>query len=109
MRLSPLDPLMFSMQSGMAFGHFMAGRNDEAAYWAESAWRVKPSWLPTLRVAAANLALAGHLDRAQKAMARLRMLDPAFRISEVKDFVRFGRPEDYARFEDGLRIAGLPD
>ena len=31
-----------------------------------------------------------------------------FAFPEVKDFVRFGRPEDYARFEDGLRIAGLP-
>jgi hypothetical protein len=36
-------------------------------------------------------------------------LDPGFRISSIKDFLPFRRPEDLARYEDGLRKAGLPE
>ena len=35
MRLSPRDPFMFTMQGVTAFAHFMAGRYEEAAAWAE--------------------------------------------------------------------------
>jgi tetratricopeptide (TPR) repeat protein len=37
MRLSPFDPLVAGMQSGTALAHFIAGRSDEAASWAEKA------------------------------------------------------------------------
>jgi len=39
-RLEPLDPRMFLTQSAMGFAHFIAGRDDEAADWAEMALRV---------------------------------------------------------------------
>ena len=35
MRLSPLDPFIFSMQGVTAFAHFFANRYDEASAWAE--------------------------------------------------------------------------
>ena len=57
MRLSPLDPFMFTMQGVTAFGHFFAGRYDEAAAWAERAFRSNPKILGTLRIAAASNAL----------------------------------------------------
>jgi TolB-like protein/tetratricopeptide (TPR) repeat protein len=108
MRISPLDQLMFQMQTGTAFAHFFADRSDQAASWAERALREKPNWLPTLRIATASNALAGHLDRAQKAMARLSELDPTFRVSKMRDVAHFARP-DLFKFEEGLRIAGLPE
>ena len=52
-RLNPLDPRVFLTQSAMAFAHFIAGRDEEAADWAAMALRVKPNWLPALRVAIA--------------------------------------------------------
>jgi TolB-like protein len=107
-RLSPLDQLM-SMQTGTAFALFHEGRINEAASWAERALREKPTWLPALRIAAASNALADRLDNAHEAMARLRELDPAFRISNVKDLASFARPEDLTRLEEGLRKAGLPE
>lgn len=109
MRMSPVDPMMFLMQIGTASAHFFAGRSAEAASWAERAWREKPNWLWTLRIAAASNALAGHRDRARKAAACLRGLDPDFRVSSVKNLARLSLPEDFARFEEGLRIAGLPE
>jgi len=51
----------------------------------------------------------GRIEEAQKIMARVRELDPAFRVSNVKDWVPLRRPDDLARFEDGLRKAGLPE
>jgi tetratricopeptide (TPR) repeat protein len=108
MRLSPLDPLMFGMHTGMAFAHFFAGRYDAAASWSERALRVQPNWVPAWRNAAASYALAGRLENAQHAMARMRQLAPEIRLSNLKGLMPPHRPEDLARFEEGLRKAGLP-
>ena len=39
---SPVDSLMFMMQTAMAFAHFIAGRYDEAYAWAEKALQRNP-------------------------------------------------------------------
>jgi TolB-like protein/DNA-binding winged helix-turn-helix (wHTH) protein len=109
MRLSPIDPLMFLVQTGTAFAHLIAGRYDEASSWADQALREKPDYHPALRVAAASNALAGRLSRARNALAHLRELNPVLRVSSLKDLVPFRRPEDLARYEEGLRKAGLPE
>jgi tetratricopeptide (TPR) repeat protein len=109
MRLSPLDPLIFGMQNGTAAAHFLAGRYDEASSWAEKALREQPDYLPALRMAAASHALPGRVAEAQKAMARMRQIDPELRCSALKDIVPFRGPGDFARYVEGLRIAGLPE
>jgi TolB-like protein/Tfp pilus assembly protein PilF len=109
MRLSPLDPFMFSMQGVTAFAHFFAGRYEEAAAWAEKAFWERPNILATLRIAAASNAFAGRLEEAQKAVARALELDPGMRLSNLKERIgTFRRPEDYAKYADALRQAGLP-
>jgi adenylate cyclase len=110
MRLSPLDPYIARMQFATAFAHFCAGRYDMASSWAEMALRASPDSHQALRVAAASHALAGRLEQAQKALARLRQLHPALRVSNLRDTQGpHRRPEDLARFEEGLRKAGLPE
>ena len=42
-------------------------------------------------------------------MARLRQLDPDLRMSNVKDLFPIRRVEDLARWEEGMRKAGLPE
>jgi TolB-like protein len=59
MRLSPLDPLIFGMYSGIAFAHFFAARYREAALWAEKALREQPDWIPALRTAAGGGGVVG--------------------------------------------------
>jgi TolB-like protein/class 3 adenylate cyclase len=108
-RLSPLDPLTFRAQGGIAFAHLLAGRYDEAITWAETALRDRPNYLAAIRELAAANALAGRVPEAQKAMANLRKIDPAMRVSNVKDWVPLRRPSDLKRLEEGLRIAGLPE
>jgi TolB-like protein/Tfp pilus assembly protein PilF len=109
MRLSPLDPLMYAAQHGIAFAHFFVGHYDKASSWAEKALREDPDYYPAIRVCAASSALAGRLDHAQKAAARLREIDPTFRVSDLRDYTLLRRPEDVARYTEGLRKAGLPE
>ena len=109
MRLSPLDPLMPIFQLAIAFAHFIAGRYDEAIVWAHKAMQEQPNRLGALRLLAASNALTGQLQQAQTAIARLRQLDPSQRVSNLKNVLSLRRPEDLARFEDGLRKAGLPE
>ena len=109
MRLSPLDPHSIGMQAGTAFAHFLAGRFDEASLWAGKAMWENTNYLTTIIIAAASNALAGHPAEAQKTIARLRELSPTLRVSNVKEWAAFRRPEDLAKLEEGLRKAGLPE
>jgi TolB-like protein len=109
MRLSPLDPLAVGMRGGTAYAHFLLGRYDEAASWAAMALQDNPDYQPGLRIAAASHAMAGRPELAHEATARLRQLHPALRVSTLKDLVGPWRAEDLARYEEGLRQAGLPE
>ena len=85
MRLNPLDPRMSGMRAGTAHAHFFLGRYDEAASWAAMALQDNPDYQPGLRIAAASNAMAGRPEQAHKAVARLRQLNPALRVSTLKD------------------------
>jgi len=109
MRLSPLDPWLMGMRAGTAYAHFFLGRYDEAASWAAMALQCSPDYLPGLRITAASNAMAGRPEQAHKAVARLRELNPT-RHSNFKDVLGpYRRAEDVARYEEGLRQAGLPE
>ena len=109
MHLSPLDPQVVAMQAGTAFAHFLAGRYDEALRWTDKAMWAQDNYVTPVRIAAASNALAGRQAEAKQAMARMRKLDPAMRVSNVKSWAPLRRPDDLERLERGLRMAGLPD
>ena len=111
MRLSPLDPLLLPwIQSGTAYAYLFAGQYDQAASWAEKALRGGPRNLAALRAAAASFALAGRLEEARKVVARFLEVVPEARISRAQAlFYYLRRPEDLARYIEGLRLAGLPE
>ncbi|HUC52014.1 MAG TPA: adenylate/guanylate cyclase domain-containing protein [Xanthobacteraceae bacterium] len=108
-RLSPLDPLTFRAQGGIALAHLLAGRFDEAITWAEAALRERPNYLAAIRELAAACALAGRQAEAEKAMAHLLKIDPGMRLQNVKDWVPLRRTDDLIRLQQGLRTAGLPE
>jgi TolB-like protein len=110
MRLSPLDPRLGAMQVGTAHAHFFLGRYDEAASWAAMVLQGNPDVQPGLRIGAASNAMAGQPEQARKALVRLRQLNPALRVSTLKDVLGpYRRAEDLSRYEEGLRQAGLPE
>jgi TolB-like protein/class 3 adenylate cyclase len=109
MRLSPLDPWVIDMRNGTAHAQFFLGRYAEAASWAAMVLQDNPDFQPGLRIAAASNAMAGRLEQAQKAVARLRQLYPALHISNLKEVLGPYRRTDLSRYEEGLRKAGLPE
>jgi TolB-like protein/class 3 adenylate cyclase/Tfp pilus assembly protein PilF len=108
MRLSPLDPEIYRAQAGMAMAHLFAGRFATACSMADTVCRRLPSFMMVVAIAAASHALAGRRDEAQRAMSRLRRLDPGLRMSNVGDWLPIRRPEDRAMLALGLQKAGLP-
>jgi adenylate cyclase len=122
MRMSPLSPFMVArtgtaawhllahQQTGVAFGHYFAGRYDEAGRWAEKALRTQPNNHSALRIGAAAAAMGGCLASAKHLCSRLQHVDSGLRLSNLADtFGPYRDPEHRARFAEGLRRAGLPD
>jgi len=108
-RLNPLDPRIFLTQSAMAFSHFIAGRDDEAARWAAMALRVKPNWMPALRMAIASNAMRGQAAEAKRALDAYRGIDPQVSIAKICRYYPFRRDADRRRLIIGMRTAGIPD
>jgi TolB-like protein/class 3 adenylate cyclase len=103
LHLSPFDPFIGDIWNGIAFAHLLAGRYDQSLSVSERA-------LPCdLTVLAASSALAGRMDKARAAVARIRKRDPTLCISAIKVRAPLRRSEDFARFAEGLRLAGLPE
>lgn len=107
-RLSPLDPLIFIVQNGIVLAHFFAGRYEEALDWAQRALRQNPNYAAALIMAAVSGALVGRNEDRDKAVDRLRALDPQVRIANFANVWPLRRAEDRAAFDKGLRLTGLP-
>ncbi|MBH5373513.1 adenylate/guanylate cyclase domain-containing protein [Bradyrhizobium glycinis] len=109
-RLNPLDPSISGVRAGLSHAHFFLGHYDEAASWAAMALQDNQDFQPALRAAAASSAMAGRLERAHQCLLRLRQLNPALRLSNLKDLLGpYRRAEDISRYQEGLRRAGLPE
>lgn len=108
MRLSPLDPLAYVALAAVGVAHFFCERYDEAASWAERSIREQPRFAAAWRIAAASHVLAGRIVEAQKAVARVLMLDPGLRMSNLHR-LPLRRPQDRALWEKAFRQVGLPD
>jgi adenylate cyclase len=109
MRLSPLDQLTSRGLCGIAFAHFLAERYDDACIWAEKGLLEEPNFVVAVRILGASYAMAGRPEQAKKTIARLRQLNPAQRISNLKEWATFRRPEHFAKWVEALRAAGLPE
>jgi TolB-like protein/class 3 adenylate cyclase len=109
LRLSPVDPRIYSAQTGMAFANFFTGRYEDAASWATVATRQQPNFVSAHRVLTAALALSGRCDEARQACLHALQIDPTQRISGIAARTPFRRPADIERFAQAFRIAGMPE
>ena len=108
-RLDPLDPRAFLTQTAMAFAHFVARRDDDAADWADKALRLKPNWHPALRVALAANGMRGRLAEANQALRTYLRTDPQLSISKICGFYPLREDAHRQRLIVGLRRAGVPE
>ena len=109
MRLSPLDQLGYSAKGSTAHAHFFLGADEDASAWADKAVQENPNYLIVNCIAAASHAFAGHQEKAVQAVSRMLQIDPSLHISKIKELFPLRRPNDLAKYEEGLRKAGLPD
>ncbi len=106
-RLSPVDPLIFSSFTGMGLALLILGQFDEAVAAAKKAIHKNPKLPTPYRCLAAALAHLGREEEVRDAVARLLDRRPNFRISEWVEGHRPGRP--HPLYVDGLVKAGLPE
>jgi TolB-like protein/Flp pilus assembly protein TadD len=109
LRLSPLDPRINMAQTGLAYAHFFAGRNEDASTWAATAVRQQQNYLTAQFILAACHAMSGRIEEAREVCARAMQLNPAQRISRIKDRTPFRRGQDIERLAQACRIAGMPE
>jgi tetratricopeptide (TPR) repeat protein len=110
LRLSPRDVEMVAWQAGIARAHFNAARYDEAVTWSERAISNRSDSTAARRTRAAAHAQAGRIEEARRAMAELLALDPRTRLTRRRSSAGpWRRPDDFNRWVEGLRLAGIPD
>lgn len=109
LRLSPLDPLIFAPQIGLAMANFQCGRYEEALQWGLTSLRHNPTWMGSRRFIIAFYALSGRMNDAKAAWKALHQVDPTMRISNIRVRFPLRRDEDFARLAEGYRLAGVPE
>src|SRR5262249_17866674 len=106
--------LTASSITGTAHACFFLGRYEEALALAERVPRHSPDAHPDghsgLRIGAASAAFAGRSDTAYRSAARLQVIDPAFRISRLREYLGpYQKSAFVEKYAEGLRLAGLPE
>jgi len=108
-RLSPMDPFLFLMQTGIAVAHYLTGQYEEGSSWAKLAVLNRPNYLNAQFILATCQAMSGRVEEARIIGARLLEARPALRVSAlVPKLARIYRPEHLERITLGCRIMGLP-
>ncbi len=107
-RLSPLDPAIFSFYQALSLAELAAGRYEAGLRWAEAALS-ENGGMPALRL---KLSLCGYLGRHEEARAclsRVREFQCEPTIAGIMRALPKGVvPQLAARIAGGLRKAGLP-
>ncbi|MCR4267289.1 tetratricopeptide repeat protein [Nitratireductor sp. ZSWI3] len=109
-RLSPLDPLGFNLDFGLAGVLFAEGKYKEAAALSRKTIASKPDITWAYRQYATYAALAGQVDEARAAIAKYREAYPDVTIAtNVRNHPQRNNAHYMKLFVQGLRIAGLPE
>lgn len=105
-RLSPLDPMLYTLQAFMALAFINLRHFDDALAAAEKALHKKESFMLSHRCVVATLAHLGRDLEAKQAAVRLLEHEPDFRMSV---WISRTRRWPVALLAEGLRKTGLPE
>jgi adenylate cyclase len=106
MRLSPVDPRLHFLLTGMGQALIELCRFDEAIVAGKKAQRQNSSFSPAYRCLASAFAHLGRYAEAREAAARVLEHDPNFTIST---WIARGAQSNSKLMIEGLRKAGLPE
>jgi len=107
LRLSPSDPHGFFFDMALIMPHLMRGDYPSAVEAGRRAIEINPYFSSAYK---GYLSALGWLDRTREAaevLNRLLALEPRFSMREAMGRSPLSRPEDIARYAEGLRRAGL--
>jgi adenylate cyclase len=107
MRLCPLYPTWYL--SVLAGSCRLLGRNEAAVTVYEEATKRNPDNSVEHVGLASTLGELGREEDAKKTVAAILRLEPEFSIKRYVERLSYRDPAELARFEDGLRKAGLPE
>ena len=93
----------------IAFSYFIAGRYEEAISASEVKTPIPQNAIFELATIAACAALLGRQAEAEHAASEIRLVDPSLRLANLRQRFPMAREEDFSRWEEGLRKAGLPE
>ena len=105
-RMSPVDPVLYAVFTGMGYALIELGRFDEAILAGKKAQRQNPAWSATYRCLTSAFAHLGRDAEAREAAVRVLEFDPAFTIST---WIARGGQSNAKLLIEGLRKAGLPE
>jgi adenylate cyclase len=105
-RLSPRDPEMAQMLSGIALAHLIAGHDEIALTFAQRSIDEMPRFTSGQRTKIVALGSLGRWDDARAAAAMLLVHDPTFTTSSRK--VIFRDADFERKYYGGMEAAGLP-
>jgi adenylate cyclase len=108
-RLSPRDQFCFLWLYLHGFGDFIAGRYQDALDHLQESVRLNPSIPGPYRLRAACLSQLGRVEEARTALKDFLRLVPTATITSMRAQLPLKRAEDFERYADGLRRAGLPE
>ncbi|MDR3538855.1 MAG: BTAD domain-containing putative transcriptional regulator [Acetobacteraceae bacterium] len=109
MRLSPYDPHLFFFDMALTMPHLLRGEYEAVVEIGRRAIELNPGFTSSYK---GHLAALGHLGRrgeAEQIRNTLLALEPGFTVRQAITRSPIARPEDLARYADGLRRAGLPE
>jgi TolB-like protein/class 3 adenylate cyclase len=100
------EPWRFHISNSLAFAHYLAGRYEAAAAWAERTLQIT-DYLQTRAIYAATLGQLGRDTDARHQVAELEAVRPGVVAADFTRNARWARAEDVAHYHDGLVKAGL--
>jgi tetratricopeptide (TPR) repeat protein len=108
-RLSPSDPHVFFFDMALIMPHLMRGDYASAIEVGRRSVELNPWFTSAYKGYLSALGHMGRDDEAADVLSRLLKLEPKFSVQQALLRSPLAKPEDVARYADGLRRAGLAE
>lgn len=108
-RMSPSDPHSFFFDMAIVMPHLLLGDYEKAIEFGRRAIQLNPLFSSSYKLYLSALGHLGLEREAEIVSARLLTLEPEFSIANAIERSPITRPQDLARYADGLRLAGLQE
>ncbi len=108
-RLSPRDPMLFSMVGSIGTSHFVSGRLEQAYERLHRSVELRDSEPFVWAVLVATTGLLGRHEEAQLALAELRRVSPGFSLAAFARVASTAQRAYLERLAEGLRLAGYAE